>query len=57
MKKSVNKRQVRYRLEIGVIFFYPVIQVHSILENRRKRYFGCYQIGKKIYIIFIKVEH
>lgn len=50
------KRQARYRSRIGVILFCPAIQVYLILKNKEKRSFRWYQVDKKTYIMFVKIE-
>lgn len=42
---------------MDVIFFWPVIQVFSVLENKWQKLFGCCQVNKKIYAMFVGIEY
>ena len=42
---------------MGVIFFHPSTWVYSVLEDRRKRYFGHHYVGKRICMMFIRVGY
>ena len=42
---------------MDVILLYSAIWVHSILEDRQQRYFGCRQISKRIYAMFDDMRH
>ena len=55
--RSEFQRQARHRPGVGVIFLCLATRVNSRLEDGQKRYFGCHQVGKKIYIIFIEIGY
>lgn len=48
---------MRHRPEMGVIFFCTAIRIYSMLKDRPKRYFKCYQVGKKTYTVFVRVGY
>ena len=48
---------MRHKLGISVILFYQARWVNSMLEDIWKRYFGCHQVGKKIYTMFVEIGH
>ncbi len=51
------KRQARHKPKMRVILLCLATQVHSVLENGWKRYFGHYQVGKRTCTIFVRVGH
>lgn len=42
---------------MGIILFCEAKQIYSILEDGRQRYFGCRQVDKKTYAMFVGMRY